>query len=324
MAPRSADRASVPEYDALIRELHNQRFKEFETEVVRKAALKERAQKNEKARIPRRADFLKSLGLDPRLVEAAEKGNSDLERKELDAFLEEFRFPMVNRKSMRAMDEKWAEARTKVLGETQHLLLHPYAADIYSASADTLEVSDGEYATGALNSGWVFPDDPSHIKIKDGGHVGTWCYEAYASPPDPEFSVHFTFVPATTANYEMTAVLAFHGFYVLRSDDGYFSCRSAHAKLKVSMNVHQYVDHGWRNFPALIDRDEDNVDEVVSYDHTGFFDYTAGLRAGDPVVVTVRGKLDALGVGGYTYAELNFEDGTANYIWPLFLGVIQV
>ena len=182
----------------------------------------------------------------------------------------------------------------------------------------------GETGEGAINSGWVFPDDPSHIRLRDYGHVGTVCFEAYASPPPPEFSVHFGFVPATTRLYEMTAVLAFHGFVVLRSNDSWWNCRHAFAKLKIQMNVHQYLELGWKDFPLLIDRNESNVEEVSSYDRTHFFDYTAVLRAGDPVVVTVRGTLDALGVGGHTYAELNFEAGTANYIAPLLLSVAQV
>ena len=314
----------MPELDARILELHNQRFTAYEGEVVRKSKLKERAQKNEKARTSRREDFLKRLGLDSKLLDAEEKSDSEYEGKALEAFLKEFRPAMAARKSMRAMDAKWAAIRAADFGEAHHTVLSPYAADIYSTAADTLQANDGESGTGAINSGWVFPDDTSHIKIKDGGHVGTACFEAYAEGPEPTFAVHFAFVPATTASYEMTAVLAFHGFYVLRSNDSWWNCRHAHAKLNVSMNVNQYVDHGWKNFPPLIDRYEQNIEEIVSYDRTEFFDYTAVLRAGDPVVVTVRGKLDALGVGGHTYAELNFEAGTANYVWPLFLSVTQV
>ena len=119
----------------------------------------------------------------------------------------------------------------------------------------------------------------------------------------------------------MTAVLAFHGFYVLRSDDSWYNCRSAQVQLKARMNVRQYVDFGWKDFPLLIDREEDNAEEVTTYDRTGFFDYTAVLKAGDPVVVTFKGIVDASARGGGAYAELNFEAGTANYIEPLLLSV---
>ena len=122
----------------------------------------------------------------------------------------------------------------------------------------------------------------------------------------------------------MTAVFAFHGFYVLRSDDSWYNCRNAKVKLTMSMNAHQYVDIGKKSFPPLIDRDEDNVEEVTTYDRTNFFDYTTVLKAGDPVIVTVSGTLDANARGGGAYAELNFEAGTANYIGPLLLSVLQV
>lgn len=267
---------------------------------------------------------MKRLGVDAKLMDAEEKSDFEYEGKALEAFLKESRAALAARESMRAMDAQWAADRTALLGEAHHTVLTAYAADIYSISADSFEANTGESGAGAINSGWIFPDDPSHIRIKDGGHVGTKCFEAYAEGPEPEFSVHFCFVPAATATYEMTAVLAFHGFYVLRSNDSWWNCRHAHARLNVSMNVNQYVDHGWRSFPPLIDRYEQNTEEIVSFDRTEFFDYRAVLRTGDPVVVTVRGKLDALGVGGHTYAELNFEAGTANYIWPLFLSVNQI
>jgi len=148
------------------------------------------------------------------------------------------------------------------------------------------------------------------------------CYDNRWDSP-PEFSAHFTFVPATTANYEMTAVITFHGFYVLRCDDSWWNCRDAEVRLTVQMNVHQYTDSGWHDFPALLDVEKDNTDEVTSFDRTFFLDYTTGLRVGDPVVVTVKGVVLATS-HGVAYAELNFKDGTANYIQPLFLSVQQV
>ena len=91
--------------------------------------------------------------------------------------------------------------------------------------------------------------------------------------------------------------------------------------LNVQMNVHQYVDIGWKSFPALIDRHEGNVEEVTTYDRTHFLDYTTVLKAGDPAMVTVKGTLHAFARGSGAFAELNFEAGTANYIEPLLLSV---
>src|SRR5207249_2674247 len=80
--------------------------------------------------------------------------------------------------------------------------------------------------------------------------------------------------------------------------DSWYNCRYAQVQLKARMNVRQYVDFGWKDFPLLIDRKEDNAEEVTTYDRTGFFHYTAVLKAGDPVVVTSKGIVDASARGG--------------------------
>jgi hypothetical protein len=150
--------------------------------------------------------------------------------------------------------------------------------------------------------------------------LGLWATGKAYTPVD----VAFTFVPAQTASYEMTAVLAFHGFYVLRDDDGFFTSKHAYVDLRVSLHVHQYVDLQSKSFPYPISRDESNINEFDNFDRTFFFDYTAPLRAGDPVVVTARIEIVAGASGSGSYAELNFADGNANYIDPLLLSVTTV
>ena len=59
------------------------------------------------------------------------------------------------------------------------------------------------------------------------------------------------------------------------------------------MNAYQYAYLGWQTFP-LINRDEDNVDEVTTYDRTHFFDYNAVLKANDPVLVFTKIRLKAV------------------------------
>ncbi len=307
-----------------LRELHEVRFKEFEGTVLRHKALGDRAAKSEPGREKRRRAFLESIGVNLKNLDRERQTDLRTQEKELKAFLDESRPDAVSRRSRQAADARDGAVRSAVLGEAGHLVLPPLAASLYAADKADLKDISGETGSGAINSGWVFPDDPGKIRIKDSGHVAAWCFQAVAAGADPVFSVHFGFVPATTATYEMTAVFAFHGFYVLRSDDSWYNCRHAEVKLSVQMNVNQYVDVGWRGFPALIDRNEDNVEEVTNYDHTGFFDYTTVLKGGDPVVVTVSGALHAFARGGGAYAELNFEAGTANYIEPLLLSVNQV
>jgi len=309
------------EFDKQIRAIHDADFKEFETELVRQRALSDRAAKFEKGRESRRREFLKRIGVNITNFDRENDKDQRAQEKELKVFIGEFTPKIIGRRSLQAADAKDAALRSDALASTAHLVLPPYASTIFAADRALIKEVGGEAGNGAINSGWVFPDEPGKIRIKDTSHNPVVCFQALGGSAPPEFNVHFAFIPATTANYEMTAVLAFHGFYVLRSDDSWYNCRFAQVKLKARMNVHQYVDFGWKDFPLLIDRKEDNAEEVTTYDRTGFFDYTAVLKAGDPVVVTFKGIVDASARGGGAYAELNFEAGTANYIEPLLLSV---
>lgn len=318
--------ASYDTLDSRVRELNDASYKEYQQDVLRRKGLADRASKLQRERVKRRRDFMAAIGTDLKKLDAAvEKENGALE-EELKAYLEEFRPKTADRHPLSAATSKDAAVRSAVLAESGHMVLPVFASSIFTADESLFTKLSGTkaWADDGINSGWVFPDDPSKIRIMSIGHnPGAWCgfWENAHNPS--VFAVHFAFVPASTATYEMTAVIAFHGFYILRSDDGVITCKDATVKLNAQMNVHQYADTGWQDFP-LLNIQKQNADEITSYDRTHFLDYTTGLRMGDPVVVTVKGTVEALGHGGGAYAELNFFDGTANYIQPLFLSVQQV
>jgi hypothetical protein len=309
--------------DTFLRNVHDIRFKEFEDEVVRRHTLYERAKKFEQTRDKRRREFLKGIGVDLTAFDREQDKELKGQEQELKAYLAEVTPKVASRPVQQAGDLKEAALRDPARAGTSHTVLRPYASTLFAADKGVLKDVSGVAGDGAINSGWVFPDEAGKIRVKDTARCPVACFFACAGG-STGFAVHFTFTPATTANYEMTAIFAFHGFYILRSDDSWYNCRNAKVKLTISMNAHQYADIGKKDFPALIDRDEDNVEEVTSYDRTHFFDYTTVLKAGDPVIVTVGGTLDARAHGGGAYAELNFEAGTANYIEPLLLSVLQV
>jgi hypothetical protein len=314
--------SSYGELNQRVRELVGGRFKEFEQELLRGTELAKHNVEYQKKREKHRREILASIGADLKKFDAAMEDENRMQEAELKRFLEEFRPKMVNRRPVGAADAANAAVQSAVLSESGHKVLPVFASSIFLPDTS---VSDGgiEFTEGAINSGWVFPDDPSRIRIKDNYHDLSLCWPNRYFPP-PEFAAHFTFVPATTSTYEVVAVMAFHGFYLLVADDGFFSCRFAQVKLTAQMNVHQYVSAGWKGFPALLDIKKEHAQEVTSFDRTFFLDDTASLRAGDPVVITVKGVVEAFSHGGYTHAELNFESGTANYIEPLFLSVQQV
>ena len=292
----------------LIDQLASSRAKQYAEEIKRfhaqLAKEKKRAQASEKKQL----QLLDSIGIKKNVLDREQRGDA----RELEAFLEEARAAMAGRQSSRGSDGKYRAEFTAQLADGIRVL-PPYGA------FTPLDPPSGE-----ITSGWVFTD-ASPIKMKDsdtgsGTGLGLWATAKAYTPYD----VVFTFVPAVTTSYEMTAVLAFHGFYVLRSNDGFFTSKHAYVDLRVSMTVHQYVDFQWKQFPYPISRDEQNINEFDNFDHTFFFDYTAPLRAGDPVVVTARIEIVAGASGSGSYAEINFADGTANYIDPLFLSVTTV
>lgn len=307
-----------------VKELHGARFKEFEQELLRRKGLAERDAKLQKGRDRRRREFMASIGIDLKKLDAAAEEENRMQEAELKAFLREFRPKVTDRHPVAAAVSKDAAIRRELLAETGHMVLPVFSSSIMTGDKGVFADIDGlEWTAGAIDSGWVFPDDPSKIRIKDFRHYANALCWDNRWDPFPEFAVHFGFVPATTATYEMTAVMAFHGFYMLRCEDNWWNCRDSEVRLTVQMNAHQYTDIGWHDFP-LVHVEKDNADEVTSYDRTHFLDYTTGLRAGDPVVVTVKGVVEASAHGGGAYAELNFADGTANYIEPLFLSVQHV
>jgi hypothetical protein len=319
--------ASYDDLNKHVRELIESRFKQFERGLLSGKAETERNAEYQKKRLKRRREFMASTVMDLKKFDAAVEHENRMFEAEVKAFLEEYRPKSANRPSAGVDVSKDAAIRSGVLAQSGHMVLPVFVSSIFTADKKQFDgvvgIGPNKWTDGAINSGWVFPDDPSRIRIRDSEHDESLCWPNHYFPP-PEFATHFTFVPASTGTYEMTAVLGFHGFYVLVSDDSWWNCRFAYVRLTAQMNVHQYVDSGWKDFPPLLQVEKQNAQEVDNFDRTFFLDYTAALRVGDPVVVTVKGVVEAFSHGGGTYAELNFADGTANYIEPLLLSVQQV
>ena len=268
---------------------------------ARKARLDKAGEAHEKKQI----ELMTNLGLKKGDLEASLKQDA----KALDASLAEYRPALVSRAGAPAGNSKSASLFASQL-PPGIIIVPPYGV-----FAPPLEPPAGE-----ITSGWIFTDS-GNLKISAddrGSGTGWW---AVAGPPPVPHDVVFTFIPAETTTYDMTAIFAFHGFYVLVADDGFFTHKYAEVSMDVSMNANQYVDLGWQSMPRPIDASGDNINEFESYDQTKFFDFSAPLRAGDPVVVTARITLNAVASGSGSHAEINFSDGTANYIMPLFLSV---
>lgn len=287
--------------EQLINDVIENRAKEYSDAVRRFQAQKGNIEKAGEAHEKKQIQRMTALGVKPAELEN-ELGK---DAKDLEASLAKIRPPLVSRPG-----SPGADGKNGALILTQ-LAPGKLAIPAYGAFSPP---------PGEITSGWVFTD-AGNLKIEahDSGSGTGW--RAHAGPPPVPHDVIFTFVPAETRTYELTAVFAFHGFYILQSDDGWLTHKFAQVSLDFAMNANQYVDLGWKTFPRPIDASGDNINQFESFDRTFFFDYSAPLRQGDPVVVTARVTLDAAASGSGSHAEINFLDGTANFIQPLFLSV---
>jgi hypothetical protein len=289
--------------------------KQFERALHRFSVRAPKRQKLAEAREKQQLAYMQSIGIKLDQLDKDQRKASS----ELKALLETIRPPLIARPSERAADSQQQATHAAVLGETAHLVLPPFGASLLSAYPILTEAQ----CAVTTGTGWIFPCDPSQIKISanDTGHGSGW--GATGQPPPTQYNTYFTFIPPAIANYEMTAIYAFHGFYVLKADDGFFTHKKASVKVNVSMTVNQYADIV-QQYPSPLDEEGDNLDEVETFDGTYFFDQTVVLKQGDPVIVTVSVSLEATASGSGSYAEINFNDGTANYILPMFLSVQAV
>jgi hypothetical protein len=237
---------------------------------------------------------------------------------ELQKHLEATRPALINRATSGVANQKQRGLETSLLSEIYQTQISPYAVSLMAADRSHLEGIEGE-----SGNGWVFPSNPGQIKIWDRDKGDGWGCWATAAPPPPITTVWFTFVPDRTARWELSPIFVFHGFYIMRANDGVLTCKFAEVELLAKVDILQYFWKGAKSY-KLIDIKKSDVNTVAFYDRTEWLWDTTNLRAGDPVWVKVEISVNAIASGGGSFAEINFFDGSANYIEPLFMTAQKV
>jgi len=289
--------------DQLIHDLEQGRATKYRELVKRFKAGEGQRKKASEAHEKKQLEFMRSAGLKLNQIEQDQKE----EARKLKSYLEQTRAPLISRPGMSVEDAKQTAQSIARLGGLG-LAIPPSAGFYYPP--DT--------------SGEVLPVDPSRIKIKDESTGFGWGWgQATAHRPVPPADVVFYFIPDQSARYSLTASFAFHGFYVLKADDGWLTSKDAHVTLDFSLDTFQFVDRGPKPFP-LIDLEGQNIDEFSNIDNVLSFSDTQDLRQGEPVVVTASITVSADASGSGSYAEINFADGDANYIEPQYLWVTNL
>lgn len=113
-------------------------------------------------------------------------------------------------------------------------------------------------------------------------------------------------------NYGHTIWVPFHGFYIIKADDGFWDSKEAHARIDISAVGYQY------NYKApgstnVFDIDSQNIDVNDRFDGWRTM-YYADLLGADRAYLRVSASFYVYARGGGSTAQLNFSDGDANYL----------
>lgn len=122
----------------------------------------------------------------------------------------------------------------------------------------------------------------------------------------------FTFRPDVNRNYSQEIYVPFAGFYIVRSDDGFFTSKRAEVNINLSGQGYQY---NWkpRETTNVLNINDDNINVNDRFDGWRKHYYSSELGA-DQAYLLVTAEFYVYARGGGSYAELNFADGDANVI----------
>ena len=247
-------------------------------------------------------------------IKAMEKRDAKL----LEEYLEEVRPQLINRPTKLSEDFKKASIQSAIYSETGAICIPPYAAILLVPDANLLKGIEGE--TG---NPWVLPNDPRDIRIV-AAHRGSGCgCGAFGRPFPIKYVVAFLFSPNKTAIWNLTALFGFNGFYILRADDKWNNNKDAEIHANVHFDVYQYHWHGRKTFKLLNIKD-DNIQVYKIYEKGHFFDYKTVLKKDDFALIRIEIELQAVSRGSGSYSEINFREGSANYIKPFLLAAASV
>jgi hypothetical protein len=292
--------------DRGFRRLHEARVKNYEEDLERyrrDAAQAESAQRADEGTI----QSLRDAGVEVEPLRKLERQSEEA----LERFLARVRPSLVERPPLQAQDARRRALRFSAQSANR-IVVPTHAATLLAV--DRVDLDDMKGEGDGL---WVLPFDPSELKLKRASTGSGWgCVAAVAGPPPPTAVIWFMFVPDQTGSWWLNVYAEAHGFYVLRADDRWYNCKHATASVGVSVDVNQYDYWHGEQQTRLLDRDDDNISLYELLDLPIGLAYSTSLRAGDPVYVALTLTIDAFALGSGSFAEVNFADGTGNYVKP--------
>ncbi len=122
----------------------------------------------------------------------------------------------------------------------------------------------------------------------------------------------FTYVAPTNRYYGHTIWVPYHGFYIIRADDGFWDSKDASARIDLSAVGYQYNYKGTSSTNVFAMGD-DNIDVNDRFDGWRTM-YYPDLLGADRAYLRVSSSYYVYARGGGSVAQLNFSDGNANYM----------
>lgn len=156
---------------------------------------------------------------------------------------------------------------------------------------------------------------PGSVDLRDDAQgSGNGWFGSGAASIDVLADWWYYFSPNTDRWYNYTIVAPMHGFYICYADDGFWDSKEAHVKADISATGYQYT---WKPTTTtnLFDYDGQNINLANRYDNSPVF-YYSDLLGADTAYVRVTQSLYGYARGDGSHAELNFSDGSANYLSP--------
>lgn len=295
-------------------------FRPLRAECIRNFEDRVKADRAQRELWLQRSDLLASKSKSAMRAAELDRGQTDSLAQQDIAFVKKHLEQVRPQLTQRAVDATEQGRRSAFLNGMQldrGRLIYPYAATVLAENQEDLRHIEGE-----RGNPWVQPWNPGPVKIKReqwGGGNG-WCGWAQPALPTVGVTFWFPFLADTTALWWLYPVIGFHGFYYLFANKDWWNCIDCRATLDVFVNAYQYVWNGSRHV-NLLNVDEDSGAKFGSYDESPDISITTPLRNDSQYYVFV--KVDVLiyvhPYGPGTYGEMNFMDGTANYIQPLVM-----
>lgn len=116
--------------------------------------------------------------------------------------------------------------------------------------------------------------------------------------------------------YRFYGGVEFRGFFSCIAQDRFGICRSARVRATLMLRVYQFGSEVSRTQTTIMDHSGDRINAVGRYDGVRSVSEPAGvfLHPDTPTFVVVTAHIFARARGSGSFAEINFNDGSTNWV----------